>query len=45
MSSDNKEAFAESLVENVLSLTSPQARVSPTLIKSAYQRLVEEGLN
>ncbi|EGQ8704446.1 type II toxin-antitoxin system antitoxin DNA ADP-ribosyl glycohydrolase DarG [Vibrio vulnificus] len=43
MSGDSKEVFAESLVENVLSLISPQARVSPTLIKSAYQRLIEEG--
>ncbi|MEZ8608499.1 MULTISPECIES: type II toxin-antitoxin system antitoxin DNA ADP-ribosyl glycohydrolase DarG [Vibrio] len=43
MSDANKEVFAESLVEHVSSLTSLQARVSPTLIKSAYQRLVEEG--
>ncbi|CAH7163377.1 Macro domain-containing protein [Vibrio chagasii] len=44
MSGGNKETLTESLVENVLSLTSIQARVSTTLIKSAYQRLVEEGL-
>ncbi|HCG6515962.1 TPA: type II toxin-antitoxin system antitoxin DNA ADP-ribosyl glycohydrolase DarG [Vibrio alginolyticus] len=41
---DNGEVSEESLVEDVISLTSTQTSASATLIKSAYQRLVEEGL-